>query len=535
MMNRKNASLPSGVPELFLTKFGSCIQGAIAGFDRLRLRGTLRHLFQPTVMEAYLNAKRVLIKDFGRFANALTERVRAAAYAFAERSSRPYIYLPSCQVSKEATVRELAQRNNVRQGLVAVLGCVEPCLSYHVRGDRATRHIHMELGQRKCMHLYYYYLHPELGFMHVRVQSWFPFTINVCLNGREWLARQMDREGMAYRQKDNCFVWIEDLAQAQHLLQDQLKTDWPKLLGGLLDECHPLHREICRPIGQKYYWTASDTEYATDVLFQDAATLGLWYPRFIRHAIGTFGSSDVMRFLGRYVPSTTGRVYGQFQGEIISDLKHRVEGIRVKHSVNGNSLKVYDKQGSVLRVETTIVHPEEFKVYRAAEGDPTRTLSWRDMRRGLADLPRRAEVSQAANHRYLTALASVTGSTPAGKLAQEVCRPKTREGQRYRALNPWSEPDAALLEAISRGEFALNGLRNRDLQLLLFKTKPSPEQRRRRAGVITRKLRLLRAHGLLQKVSGTHRYILTPKGRHIVTALLAARQADVEKLSELAA
>ena len=534
MMNRKNASSPSGVPELFLTKFGSCIQGAIAGFDRLRLRGTLRHLFQPTVMEAYLNAKRVLIKDFGRFAGALTERVKARAYAYAERSSRPYVYLPSSQISKEATARELAQRDGVSEGLIAVLGCVEPCLSYFVRGDRATKHIHMELGQRKCMHLYFYYLHPELGFMHVRVQSWFPFTINLCLNGREWLARQMDHAGMEYRQKGNCFVWIEDLAHAQRLLQKQLKTDWPKLLGGMLDECHPLHREICAPIGQQYYWTASDTEYATDVLFKDAAALGQWYPRFVRHAIGTFASPDIMRFLGRHVAASTGRVCGNFKGEIISDLKHRVEGIRVKHSVNGNSLKAYDKQGSVLRVETTIVHPKEFKVYRAAEGDPKKTLSWMDMRRGLADLPRRAEVSQAANQRYLTALASVTGSTPVGELAQEVCRPKTRDGQRYRALNPWSDQDGALLEAISRGEFALNGLRNRDLQQLLFKSKASPEQKRRRAGAITRKLRLLRAHGILQKVSGTHRYILTLRGRQIVTALLAARQADVDKLSKLA-
>ena len=221
---------------------------------------------------------------------------------------------------------------------------------------------------------------------------------------------------------------------------------------------------------------------------------------------------------------------------LIKDFKHFTEGIRVKHSVNGNSIKVYDKQGSVLRVETTIVHPEEFKVYRAAEKDPEAKLGWRDLRRGLADLPRRAEVSHASNQRYLTALAAVTGTTPLREATRPICQPVVRQGQRYRPLNPWSAQDGALLEAISRGEFAINGLRNRDLQGLLYPRKASgPAEQRRRSGATTRKLRLLRAHGLLRKVSGTHRYILTSKGREVITALLAARQADVDKLTKLAA
>ena len=297
-----------------------------------------------------------------------------------------------------------------------------------------------------------------------------------------------------------------------------------------------IHEEICRPIAQQYYWSASETEYATDVLFKDADTLAQLYPQFVHHGISSFASPDVMRFLGRSVPTTTGHVHGKFEGEVISDLKHRPEGVRVKHSVNGNSIKVYDKQGSVLRVETTIVHPKEFKVYRAAERDPETKLGWRTLRRGLADLPRRAEVSQAANQRYLTALAAVTGTTRLSEMTRPICQPVVRQGQRYRPLNPWSAQDGALLEAISRGEFAINGLRNRDLQRILHPRKVSdPAEQRRRSGAATRKLRLLRAHGLLKKVSGTHRYVLTSKGREITTALLAARQADVDQLTKLAA
>jgi len=356
-------------------------------------------------------------------AEAITNRVKAAAYALAERKGRPYRFLTSSQISKEDVARQIAAQDNIKQGLIVVLGCVEPCMSYVVRGNRETRHIHMELAQRKCTHFYYYYLHPVFGFMNVRVQSWFPFTINICLNGREWLARQLDAAKVAYRKKQNCFIWIEDLPKAQERLDQQRQTDWPALLNGLLDECHPLHRQICRPIRQEYYWSASDTEYATDVLFKDARELAQWYPQFVRHGISSFGSPDVMRFLGRHVPTTSGRVNGHFKGEVISDMKHRPEGIRVKHSINGNSIKVYDKQESVLRVETTITHAEQFRVRRHAEGAPNAPKKWRNLRRGLADLPRRAEVSHAANQRYLTALAAVSGTTPLCKLAQKVCRP----------------------------------------------------------------------------------------------------------------
>lgn len=506
----------------------------MSGFDRLRLRGTLRHLFQPTVMEAYLNACRVLIKNFGDFAQGLTTRIKAAAYAAAQEAGRPFRYLPSSRISKEELARQIARQEGVDSGLIAVFSALENCLSYSVRGDRQTRHIHMVLEPRKCLHLYHYFMHAQLGLCHVRVQTWFPFTVDICLNGRDWLARQMDAAGLAYRQRDNCFVWVEEARRAQQLLEEQLRTDWPRLLGQLLDQAHPLHREICRPIAQTYYWTASASEYATDLLFNNAPALAALYPRLAHHGLRTFASPDVMRFLGRKKPAT-GRVPGHFKGEVISDLKHRPEGIRVKHSVNGNSVKMYDKEGSVLRIETTINKTEDFRVYRAKQGDPGGQKSWRPLQRSVGELWRRAEVSAAANRRYLEALASVADKTPAGEASAQVCRPVVKEGRRHRALNPWSQNDAALLQAVSRGEFAINGLRNRDVRRQLWPKTGTQLQERQRAGKVTRQLRILRAHGLLAKVSGTHRYVLTCTGRKIITALLAARSADVEQLTAMAA
>ena len=528
--------LHPNVPEKFLDKFGAHVTGVLSGFDRLRLRGTLRMLFDPKVFEVYLKRCHVLIKDFGSFAEKITKRVRNAAYESFERSGRHVEYLRSAQISKEDLAREIARRDGITEGRVALFSALEPCLSYQVRGQRETKEIHMAMETRKCTHLYHYYMHPVFGLMHVRVQTWFPFTLDVCLNGREWLSRQMDEHGIGDQQRENCFVWVDDVVKAQGLLDAQMRTDWPKVLDALLEEVHPLHREITAPMPYlRYYWSATQSEYASDVMFEDAAALKALYPKFVRHAMQSFSCPDVLRFLGKKVVTKEGALKANFTGEVTSNCKQRPEGIRVKHTVNGNSVKVYDKQGSVLRVETTILHPEQFRVYRPKESDEDGEKQWRRLRRGVADLWRRAEVSHGANQRYLAALASVTGSTPLKDESAAVCRRVKKDGRAYRALNPLSMEDGNLLQIISKGEFALNGFRNRDVrQALCGESKPG-KNRRRQAAATTRKLAILRAHGLIKKVTRTHRYQLTDTGRRIITALLAARNADIDQLTKLAA
>jgi hypothetical protein len=196
-------------------------------------------------------------------------------------------------------------------------------------------------------------------------------------------------------------------------------------------------------------------------------------------------------------------------------------------------------EGSVLRVETTINHPADFKSFRTPEGKPDAAPAWHGMRRGIAHrsspvagfLHRRAETSQACNDRYLPALASVADTTSLGELTARLGQPVKRHGRWARPLTPHAPDDAKLLGAIGRGEFTLNGFRNRDLRALLFADAgASPEQQRRNAAAVSRKLALLRAHGLIRKVTGTHRYHLSAQGRIIVTALTTARNTSNDAL-----
>jgi hypothetical protein len=533
---KKAAFGRDGLPQSFIDRFGQHVTGFLSGFDRLRFRATLRPLFQPGGMEIYLYSCRVLVKDFATFAKSLTDRIRKAAYASFEQLGRPIRYLTDSSLSKEDLARQLVQSDSIQSGPIALFACVEPCLSFQVRGDRKAKELRVVLEHSKCTHLYHYYQHAQLGQLHVRVQTWFPFSVDVCLNGRQWLARQMDQAGVAYHQRDNCFVWIEDCRRAQALLDQQLRSNWAGLLDSLLQLSHPLQSEITsRMKGLHYYWSASQSEYATDILFDQPKNLERLYPQFIHHAVKTFHSPDVLRFLGNRHALQRGKVHGCFKGQVTTSLKERPEGVRLRHNLNGNSVKIYDKEGSVLRVETTIFHPEQFKVYRPKEGDAQGQKQWRKLRRGVADLYRRAEVSHAANQRYLVALASATGSSPLQDQAAGVCRAVFYRGRRYRGLNPLAENDYQLLRAVSRGEFTLSGLRNRHLRTLLCQPTKCPDQQRRQAATISRQLALLRAHALIKKLPHTHRYQLTTKGRKIITALLAACQADVEQLTKMAA
>jgi hypothetical protein len=531
-MQKKTSANSDSVPNPFIEKHQADVIGVLRGFDRLRLAGTFRALYHPPVMEKYIQKTGFLLKDFKELMLQITGQIKAATQQIAQGAGRPLTYLSSSQVRKEQVARQIAQKDGVTSGLIAILSCVEPCRTYTVGGNPRTKMLEVQLGLGKCLHYYFYHFHPVFGFMHIRLQSWFPFLIHICLNGRNWLAQQMTCLGIRYQQQDNCFTWIEDVEKAQRLLDQQLNTRWAVELEKLVLENHPTYKAICRPIALSYYWTACESEYATDVMFARPQRLAQLYPRLVHHGIKSFGSRDVLRFLGHKPP---GNGVGKFAGELNSSLKARPEGLRIKHFVNGNSLKLYDKQGSVLRVETTINHPEEFKVWRAKENDPEQKKAWRELRRGVADLPRRAQVSHAANERYLSALAAVNEKTPLSKEAQTICQPVHKDGQSYRALNPWADKDARLLESVNRGEFVINGFRNRDLRTLLFPAKATDQEQHRRAGAVTRKLRLLRVHGLIRKVSSTHRYVVSDKGRRIITALLSARQADVEQLTALAA
>jgi hypothetical protein len=494
------------------------ITGTLSGFDRMLFRGTLRSITHVKGLEIFLYSHHVLMKDFSSYVLTLSERLVEHAKELAHKAGRPYEYLPSSKESKEELALQIAERDKVKQGLIVVFACVEPCQSFDLRKDRATKHLQLVSKERKCQHLYFYYLDREFGLMHVRLQSWLPFSIQVCVNGREWLARQMDHAGISYQQRDNCFSYIADPQRAQQLMDRLTNRNFNPFLDALARKVNPWLAPDAGLDIRSYYWSGRQMEYATDVMFHSSDSLAELYPLLLRHAMFQFGSKEVMRFLQR-------RTDKRFGGEVSSDLQQRVEGIRIKHRVEENSIKMYDKQGSVLRIETTINNPRRFRVRRQGWRHGKLQLIWLPLRKGIADLRRRAELSHGANARYLDALAVVGLQTPSYRLLDRVSH-RVKAKRQYRALRPISPEDASLFEVILHGEFALQGFRNGDLRQALVQSDP-----KNTSGRVSRLLALLRAHQLIFKVAKTNYYRITRKGHQIMATALKFRQPDLALLA----
>jgi hypothetical protein len=525
----------------FVQKHLSSVTGILSGFDRLVFRGNIKHLAYVDGMMSYLWRSQILLKDFFGHAEASTALIKDANAKLARKHNRPLIYLQSPKISKEEHAKAIIKKDGISRGLVCILTALEPCMSYDIYRNREIKKLQLVSRPRKCLHLYQYWIDPIFGLMNARIQSWFPFSIQICINGREWLSRQMDRAGLLYLRKDNCFTKINNVEKAQLLMEKQLQTDWCQELNRIAKRLNPAHGKIFGDFDAGYYWSTFQSEWATDVMFKNQAALDALYPSLVRHGLTTFQSPDVMRFLGKKL-TLDGDIHGKFAGEIVSDVKDRHEGVRIKHRINGNSIKAYNKQGSILRVETTINEPHGFKIFRPKQDQDEQRQEWLPMRKGIADLYRRAEVSQAANDRYLEALSVVDANTPMSKLVKRITKATELNGKRVRPLRshacaPWSEEDFTLLEAVIRGEFSINGFRNRDLRTLLLpqNQSQSKEEERKKSAKISRKLRMLRAHGVIKKVQATHRYQLTREGREIISALISARNANASKLSAIAA
>lgn len=533
----------------FLQTFADHVTGVLSGFDRLVLHGSLRLLSYTQGLLKYLCHHRILLKNFGQHSQELSDRLIVESLAAAEQARRPVIYLPSSRDRKEEIARDIAVRDGITAGLICVLKTVELCRSYEVAPNPQTQQIELRSRQRKCLHLYHYLIHPVFGFMHVRLQTWYPFQLQVCLNGREWLSRQLETAGINYKRERNCFTSIADLPAAQRLMDQQLRAPWKSLLSDLVRRVNPLAAEFQLHLPEEtrqveYYWSVPQSEWATDVMFQSRQELVPLYERLIRHGMASYGPGDVLRFFGRRV-KRNGQPWDNFPGEVTTDVKSRSEGVRIKYRSNGNSLKMYDK-GTVLRFEATLYEPKDFRVLRRPEGQPTAKPRWMPLRKSLADLSRRAEVSQAANNRLMDAQAAVESSQSLRELTAKLCRPVTKPARtksngtrvaarRFRALQPLAEKDAALLAAVSRPEFLQNGFRNRDIRPLLFEKSPrEADDQRRQTAAVSRQLALLRAHRLIRKVPHTHRYMLTDSGTSSITAILAATNASTAKLSAIA-
>jgi hypothetical protein len=508
----------------FAQKFADSIVATLECHDRVIFKGYLP-FFRDDHLNGFVDgALKLRRKDFIPLVEFWSQELVDHAKQMAEEAGACYDYREQCP-DKKKLVEKILRERPIDEGLIAVLCVKECCRTVKLVGGKGRPRL--VFARRPQRVLYFYFLDPQFGLVHVRLQTWFPFTIQVYVNGHEWLARQLLEKRIGFVQHDNAFTEIDDAARAQRLADKFPRLRWLDILNRWAKRFNPLLGK--RWLGERdYYWVIDQAEFATDLLFKDRASLGKLYPELLQHALRNFSADDILTFLGR-------RLHARFDGEVLTTCKkERVPGARIKHRIKNNWLKMYDKFGLLLRIETVINQPREFKVRRACTRQGRKTMAWCPMNKGVANFYRYHEVARKANHRYLDGLTHVTLDDGLVQLLDQVSKPVSSKGRQRRPLHVLEPNDQALFRAVLRGEHRLNGFRNSDIAEHLYRHAPRTEaERRSRTARVSRLLQLLRAHGLIAKVRCSYRYRITTKGEKVMNASLYMRHRALPALLKL--
>jgi hypothetical protein len=342
----------------------------------------------------------------------------------------------------------------------------------------------------------------------VRVPTWLPCRLQIYFNGHNWLAARLRKQKISYKLVDNAFVEIANWTRAQ-----QIADGWEiQRLHGKLDQFAQTYCPIHRSFGVAYHWSVNQCEYATDIVFRRQTDLGAIYGNLTRTAIHTVKPDNIATFLGR-------KLNAQYEGEMGNRFNIRIEGTRIKHTMGPVSLKLYDKFGLILRIETTVNDLTFFKHYREVEHrDGSRETKWASMQKTIYSLPALRELLEAANRRYLEFLSTIEDPRNGRDKLDKLSQPVRQDGRSYPGFNLFDGDDEALFRVIARGEFNISGMQNKTLRRFL---------RGKNSGQVSRLLKRLRLHGLIKKVGHAYKYYLTRFGKEVIATGLKLKELVV--------
>ena len=520
--------------DTLLNRFNTKVNSVLTGFDRIVFKGIVRPIMHSAGMESFLSARKVLNKDFKDYAIKQSQTIDSAAEEIAKaQSGRGVTYIPSPKERKETLAHMRQEETGVKEGLIGVWSCVEPCNTFKSTYDPTKTYPSLRFEGSKCKHLYYYFDDPVYGFMSVRLQTWAPYEIQVALNGREWLRRSLDASGCGFVVNGNKFLHIDDYALAQRLLDEQVSADFNKVLKGFLPSVFPVMPDVLGK-GLSYYWTFWQSEVAKDYIFRDDKALAALMDDFQLHAMITGNGDRILKYFGSPIRAD-GQAYRGKNPEIYSRTRNWYDGARVRHRNGKNSVKFYNEH-NVLRFEMTMNDPKVFKIYRNSEsqyeGEPKKFMQ---MRKGIADAVARTEVSKAIIDRFTEHMAAVKEHTRLGAMLDFVETPLVQEGKRTRSPDVFGK-DRAFLRAISDPALDIHAITNKQLQGILKGTPWAKNMTGKQlSGRITRHLALLRKYGLIKQLPKQRKYVLTDIGRRITAALKISLATSVDALLKLAA
>lgn len=447
----------------------------------------------------------VKIFDYPKFAEPFKDSIRANAERIAKENCVEIEFIRKAGVRKESIISDKIKQRGDHPGIVHIISAMEACNTYKPWHDKTTGKTFLKPDQSKCLHYYFYFIDPQVGLGYVRVPTWCPFRLQVYVNGHNLLAAELRKAGIKYTMIDNAFDSIDDVVTAQEL-SDSISIE---KLHRKLDEFAWQFCPVYKDFKLKYHWSVMQAEYATDIVFQKQDCLQQIYSELMATAIHTVKPENIATFLGH-------RLDPRYEGEVGNNYNVRIEGSRLKHTMGSASIKMYDKFSKILRIETTSNDISFFKHFReVVHRDGSTSHEMAALKKNIYSLSFLTDNLKASNKRYLEFISAFDNKQVGRKRLEKITSSKIDNNRNYKGFNFFSNEDLSVLTSIARGEFNINGLRNKNLQKLLGFT----------GSKISRLIKRLKVHGLIKKTANSYKYYMTKIGKE--TLIMAQKIKDL--------
>ena len=481
------------------------ILGTISCYDRVIIQGTLPGWCYDSGMTSFLHSQNIRIFDFPQFAQPLKDEVRENAEKIAGENHLKIEFIRKSKAfRKEACIKEIIKERGDHPGIVHIFSAMELCTSYQPWHDKTSSRTYLKYDSGKCLHYYFYFIDKELGLCYMRIPTWCPFRLQFYFNGHNWLANKLEKNDIIHVMRENAFLDIGNFEAAQ-ALSDKIRVEE---LHKVLDIFAERYCPVIKKYELSYRWSIMQAEYATDIVFRKQADVKPLYENLVSTAIHSVKPENIATFLGK-------KLHFNYQGEMGNDFNTRIQSTRIKHQMGATSIKMYDKFGIILRIETSTNDVSQFQHMREVQhrsGGTTKKVA--SMKKNIYSLFPLAGLLKASNRRYLEFISSFDDPTKGVKNLAKVTRNVEVANRNYKGLNFFSNEDLDLLNVLAKGEYNIYGLRNQLIrQHLPWST-----------GKVSRMLKRLRVHGLIKKVGGAYKYYLTKLGKQVIATGLYLKE-----------
>jgi hypothetical protein len=492
----------------FIDQYSKQISGVLHCYDRIIIQGTIPGICYAGGMTSYLYANKIKIFDYPQFATPHREEIRNNADQIASDNGINIQFIRKKNVRKEKIIDDIIKERGNHPGLVHIISAMESCPSYKPWHNKKTGKTYLKPDQGKCLHYYFYFIDEDLGLCYVRVPTWCPFRLQIYFNGHNVLNAAMKNHGIQTVIRDNAIMEAESFKSAQEL-SNALDI---ACIHEKLDRFAKLYCPVIKHFPMGYHWSIMQVEYATDIIFKRQKDLKLIYDNLTRTAIHSVKPENIATFLGK-------KLSPLYQDEMGNNFSTRIEGTCIKFRMGRTTIKMYDKHGIILRIETTTNDVSFFKHYREVEHrDGTTSMTLTNMKKGLYSLVPLRNILFNANKRFLKFLSDIVDPSAGIKKLEKVSKTVVQNNRSYKGFNFFSEDDLNILQTIISGAFTINGFQNKDLRQNIPIYSSSQ---------ISRILKRLHTHGLIKKVANTYKYYLTRFGSQVITMGMKLKEMTI--------